>query len=154
MPYIELIRRDLILCVSIFLHLFFSFSLSLFSFFTSFGLTEKLQRARQMAKSKKDSCPFCKEEKKRPLNAYMRKRSQDKSSDSKICEESDEEEQTKCCPKSHNHQAVANKWPNSHDWFTTVTQSKRSSPKQYVIKPSSCTYSVHIYKYEIFKRIS
>lgn len=53
-----------------------------------------------MAKAKKDSCPFCKEEKKRPLNAYMRQRSHGKGSD-KICEEADEEEQTNCCKGSH-----------------------------------------------------
>lgn len=59
---------------------------------------EKLQRAREMARSKKNSCPFCKDEKKRPLNAYMRKRSQEKNT-GKICEEDDEEE--KCCPSSY-----------------------------------------------------
>lgn len=58
---------------------------------------EKLQRARELARAKKDSCPFCKEEKKRPLNAYMRKRSQEKNT-AKICEEDDEE----CCSSSHN----------------------------------------------------
>lgn len=65
-----------------------------------FIITEKLQRAREMARSKKDSCPFCKEEKKRPLNAYMRKRSQEKNT-SKICEENDEEEN--CCSNNHEH---------------------------------------------------
>lgn len=55
-----------------------------------------------MAKSKKSSCPFCKEEKKRPLNAYMRKRSQEKNT-GKICEEDDEED---CCANNH-HQSEA-----------------------------------------------
>lgn len=64
-----------------------------------YSLAEKLQRAKEMARSKKDSCPFCKEEKKRPLNAYMRKRSQEKNT-GKICEEDDEED---CCPSTHSH---------------------------------------------------
>lgn len=72
-----------------------------FTFFT-----EKIQRARQMTKSKKDSCPFCKEEKKRPLNAYMRKRSHGKSFD-KICEEAEEEEQTNCCQSSHGKESTS-----------------------------------------------
>lgn len=69
---------------------------------------EKLQRSRQMSKSKKDACPFCKEEKKRPLNAYMRKRSQEKGS-AKICEEDDEDDTSKCCSNSHNHQTESSK---------------------------------------------
>lgn len=44
-----------------------------------------------MAKPKKDSCPFCREDKKRPLNAYMRKRCQERGN-GKICEEEEEEE--------------------------------------------------------------
>lgn len=57
-----------------------------------------------MAKAKKDSCPFCKEEKKRPLNAYLRQRSHGKSCD-KICEEADEEEPTNCCKSSHDKES-------------------------------------------------
>lgn len=72
-----------------------------------FCFTEKLQRAKEMARPKKDSCPFCKEEKKRPLNAYMRKRSQEKNA-AKICEEDDEDDQSKCCSGSHD-QAAASK---------------------------------------------
>lgn len=49
--------------------------------------TEKLQRAKA---TKKESCPFCQEQKKRPLIAYMRKRAQEKNV--KICEELQEEE--------------------------------------------------------------
>lgn len=59
-----------------------------------------------MSKPKKDSCPFCKDEKKRPLNAYMRKRCQERSN-GKICEEDEEPEETteknqQNC-SSHNH---------------------------------------------------
>lgn len=56
-----------------------------------------------MAKPKKDSCPFCKDEKKRPLNAYMRQRSQEKNAN-KICEEEDGEDDqtTNCCKNTHN----------------------------------------------------
>lgn len=50
---------------------------------------EKLQRAK--VNSKKESCPFCQEQKKRPLIAYMRKRAQEKNG--KICEEEDAEEE-------------------------------------------------------------
>lgn len=58
-----------------------------------------------MAKPKKSSCPFCKEEKKRPLNAYMRKRSQDKNTEKgKICEEDDEEETSNYCKNNHGDQ--------------------------------------------------
>ncbi|XP_031623308.1 uncharacterized protein LOC116340788 [Contarinia nasturtii] len=67
---------------------------------------EKLQRAREMAKPKKGSCPFCKEEKKRPLNVYMRKRSQEKNT-GKICEEDDEEDQSKCCSGSHDEPSTS-----------------------------------------------
>lgn len=42
-------------------------------------------------KTTKDKCPFCQEQKKRPLGAYMRKRENNKTSES-ICEE--EEHQT------------------------------------------------------------
>lgn len=67
-------------------------------------LSEKLERSKKEQKSKKDSCPLCQEEKKRPLNAYLRKRSQDKSDKcGKICEE-DEEEQQKHCHSSHHDQ--------------------------------------------------
>lgn len=58
-----------------------------------------------MAKPKKASCPFCKDEKKRPLNAYLRKRSQERK-ETKICEEDEEiaeEQEQKCCPSGHNH---------------------------------------------------
>lgn len=41
--------------------------------------------------SKKDSCPFCKEQKKKPLATYMRKRQSSKRTES-ICEEAEEEE--------------------------------------------------------------
>lgn len=73
--------------------------------FFSFSFAEKLQRAREMARSKKSACPFCKDEKKRPLNAYMRKRSQEKNT-GKICEEDDEED--KCCPSSYLRQESTN----------------------------------------------
>lgn len=49
---------------------------------------EKLQRAR--SGKQKESCPFCQEQKKRPLIAYMRKRAQEKHG--KICEEEAEAE--------------------------------------------------------------
>lgn len=70
-----------------------------------FFFIEKLQQAREMARSKKDSCPFCKDEKKRPLNAYMRKRSQEKNT-GKICEEDDEED--KCCSSAYLRQESSN----------------------------------------------
>uniref|UniRef100_A0A182P4U9 Uncharacterized protein n=1 Tax=Anopheles epiroticus TaxID=199890 RepID=A0A182P4U9_9DIPT len=41
------------------------------------------------SKSSKDSCPFCKEQKKRPLGAYMRKRGQRITSES-ISEDAEE----------------------------------------------------------------
>lgn len=49
-------------------------------------------------KSSKDSCPFCKEQKKRPLGAYMRKRGQritheSISEDAEECAEGQEEEE-------------------------------------------------------------
>lgn len=69
---------------------------------------EKLQRAKEMARPKKSSCPFCREEKKRPLNVYMRKRSQEKNT-SKICEEDDEEDESKCCSGSHDQASSPNK---------------------------------------------
>lgn len=50
---------------------------------------EKLQRAKTSAK--KESCPFCQEQKKRPLIAYMRKRAQEKHG--KICEDEEAEEE-------------------------------------------------------------
>lgn len=71
-------------------------------------IPEKLQRAKEMARPKKSSCPFCKEEKKRPLNAYMRKRSQEKNT-AKICEEDDEEDESKCCSGSHDQASSPNK---------------------------------------------
>lgn len=56
-------------------------------------LQEKLEKAKKQQNPKKSSCPMCQEEKKRPLSAYMRKRSQDKCG--KICEE-DEECRSSC----------------------------------------------------------
>ncbi|ETN64782.1 hypothetical protein AND_003457 [Anopheles darlingi] len=51
-------------------------------------------------KSSKDSCPFCKEQKKRPLGAYMRKRGQRITSESisEECNElrEEEEEEDEC----------------------------------------------------------
>lgn len=61
-----------------------------------------------MAAKKKDSCPFCKEDKKRPLNAYMRRRSQEKNAD-KICEEDAEEEQSKYCNNQHSNECSNSK---------------------------------------------
>lgn len=81
-------------------------------------ITEKLQRAREMAKPKKSSCPFCKEEKKRPLNAYLRKRSQEKNT-GKICEEDDEEDQSKCCSGSHQVEPSCSKWTSGISITTT-----------------------------------
>lgn len=50
-------------------------------------------------KSSKDSCPFCKEQKKRPLGAYMRKRGQ------RITHESISEDAEECAEKEE--QAIA-----------------------------------------------
>lgn len=58
---------------------------------------EKLQRAKA---NKKESCPFCQEQKKRPLIAYMRKRAQEKNG--KICEEVQEEEEEAGQTHCHN----------------------------------------------------
>lgn len=52
---------------------------------------EKKQKAQeQLQKSKKAACPFCKEQKKRPLGSYLRKRAMDKRGDSVIEEEEHE----------------------------------------------------------------
>lgn len=61
-----------------------------------FPFTEKLQRAKA---SKKESCPFCQEHKKRPLIAYMRKRAQEKND--KICEEVQEEDEMEEAEQTH-----------------------------------------------------
>lgn len=52
---------------------------------------EKCRQA-QSLKAQKKACPFCKEQKKRPLTNYMRKRESRKHHDS-ICEEHEEENQ-------------------------------------------------------------
>jgi len=52
---------------------------------------EKLKRDTKKA-VKKESCPFCQEQKKRPLIAYMRKMALEKQK-SRICEEDENEEQ-------------------------------------------------------------
>uniref|UniRef100_A0A182R0S7 Uncharacterized protein n=1 Tax=Anopheles farauti TaxID=69004 RepID=A0A182R0S7_9DIPT len=55
------------------------------------------------SKSAKDSCPFCKEQKKRPLGAYMRKRGQRITSESisedaeELREQDEEEEEEEMC---------------------------------------------------------
>lgn len=77
------------------------------SLFSSRFVTEKLERARQMAKPKKSACPFCKDEKNQPLKAYLRRRSREKKN-SKICEEAEEEEnveeeEQKCCSSGQKH---------------------------------------------------
>jgi len=68
---------------------------------------EKLERSKQQQKAKKEPCPFCKEQKKRPLYSYLRKRSVDKTSN-KICEEEEEEQaqqhQQNHCNSDHQHQ--------------------------------------------------
>lgn len=58
--------------------------------------TEKIQRAKS---TKKESCPFCHEQKKRPLIAYMRKRAQEKHG--KICEEEHEQEEEEEAEQTH-----------------------------------------------------
>lgn len=73
--------------------------------FSPLFIAEKLERARQMTKSKKSSCPFCKDEKNQPLKAYLLRRSREKKN-SKICEEDEEvaeEEEQKCCTSGQNH---------------------------------------------------
>jgi len=52
---------------------------------------EKLKRDNKKA-VKKESCPFCQEQKKRPLIAYMRKMALEKQK-SRICEEDENEDQ-------------------------------------------------------------
>lgn len=52
---------------------------------------EKQKKAKELNKSKKDNCPFCKDHKKRPLTSYIRKRGQDKKNNS-ICEEDEEDD--------------------------------------------------------------
>lgn len=78
--------------------------------FPFYDNTEKLQRAK--SNNKKESCPFCQEQKKRPLIAYMRKRAQEKNG--KICEEEAEEEapaqqqhQQQHCHANHHHRGHA-----------------------------------------------
>lgn len=56
-----------------------------------FSFTEKLKRDTKKS-VKKESCPFCQEQKKRPLIAYMRKMALDRQK-SRICEEDENEEQ-------------------------------------------------------------
>lgn len=53
------------------------------------SLTAAGQGGKSKGKSAKDSCPFCKEQKKRPLGAYMRKRGQRITSES-ISEDAEE----------------------------------------------------------------
>lgn len=77
----------------------------MFSLFFFIFNAEKLERARQMAKPKKSTCPFCKDEKNQPLKAYLRRRSREKKN-SKICEEDEEvaeEQEQKCCSSGQNH---------------------------------------------------
>ncbi|XP_062548509.1 uncharacterized protein LOC134213461 [Armigeres subalbatus] len=57
-----------------------------------------MAQVKSKSKSAKDSCPFCKEQKKRPLGAYLRKRGQRITSESisedvEECLEEEEEEQ-------------------------------------------------------------
>jgi len=52
---------------------------------------KKLKRDNKKA-VKKESCPFCQEQKKRPLIAYMRKMALEKQK-SRICEEDENEDQ-------------------------------------------------------------
>lgn len=59
--------------------------------FTFFFFTEKLKRDTKKT-TKKETCPFCQEQKKRPLIAYMRKMALEKQK-SRICEEDENEEQ-------------------------------------------------------------
>lgn len=63
----------------------FWFTMGFFSHF----LTEKCRQVKSV-KAQKKECPFCKEQKKRPLTNYMRKRESRKHHDS-ICEEHEEE---------------------------------------------------------------
>uniref|UniRef100_A0A1Q3FXY8 Uncharacterized protein n=1 Tax=Culex tarsalis TaxID=7177 RepID=A0A1Q3FXY8_CULTA len=49
-------------------------------------------QAKSKGKSAKDSCPFCKEQKKRPLGAYMRKRGQRITTES-ISEDAEEQDE-------------------------------------------------------------
>lgn len=68
--------------------------------------TEKIQRSKSNAK--KESCPFCQEQKKRPLIAYMRKRAQEKNG--KICEEAEEEEDGRGhCHNGHGKENMSHK---------------------------------------------
>lgn len=72
-------------------------------FFSLF--TEKTEQQRDKEKKKKDTCPFCKEQKKRPLVAYMRKREVNKRTES-ICEEEEEVE-------NENQEKEQKKWLKS-----------------------------------------
>lgn len=58
-----------------------------------------MAQGKSKSKSSKESCPFCKEQKKRPLGAYLRKRGQRITSESisedvEECVEEEQEEQT------------------------------------------------------------
>lgn len=78
----------------------------LFNNFIIIFFVEKIQRAK--SKPKKESCPFCQEQKKRPLIAYMRKRAQEKHG--KICEEEEEEDQSQqYCHGGHDKENVSGK---------------------------------------------
>lgn len=63
------------------------------------GGGNNLVQGKSKGKSSKESCPFCKEQKKRPLGAYLRKRGQRIHSES-ISEDVEEctEEQEECLP--------------------------------------------------------
>jgi hypothetical protein len=54
----------------------------------------------------KDSCPFCKEQKKRPLGAYLRLRGNMKRTES-IMEDEEEEQENTNTVRHHNHQDSA-----------------------------------------------
>ncbi|XP_036320791.1 uncharacterized protein LOC118735245 [Rhagoletis pomonella] len=56
----------------------------------SYTKVQEKCRQTQSLKAQKKACPFCKEQKKRPLTNYMRKRESRKHHDS-ICEEHEEE---------------------------------------------------------------
>ena len=69
------------------------------------NFTEKIEKSKQ--KAKKSSCPFCEEQKKRPLSEYLRQRSKDTNAN-QIREEDEEDSH---CHSAHG--ARSQKKPSS-----------------------------------------
>lgn len=80
-----------------------------------FFFAEKLRRDNTKKPAKKEPCPFCQEQKKRPLIAYMRKMALEKQK-SRICEEEENDE-------GHCHYDDANE--TGKKWIVTAVVTMR-----------------------------